>query len=218
MAQSKYVAGSIVATPKGDVRILSRRRGKNPSSGRVVHPRVVIEVLSTGTILDVQQGNLLNGKFNDYRERSVYGVGYIGSSLKLPGRGAYSIVRRIYDLWANMLKRAYGGYKTSYTGVTVDARWHNFTTFLSTVSQLPGYAEWERGEIPMALDKDVRGVEKRIYSLDTCSFIPSTENVRESALRRWHGSSASCKHNDRSSKQLFNSADAGAHSGSRQGV
>ena len=193
MAQSKYEAGTIISTSKGDVRVLSRRPGRNTKGLPHRHPRLVIEILKTGTVLDVQQGNVLNGKFNDYRERTVYGVGYLGSNITVPNRGVPHIVRRIYDLWANMLKRAYGGYDScySYADVEVDSRWHNFTTFLSTVHKIPGYSEWEKGDKRMNLDKDIRGRGKRMYALDTCMFVTPAENTRECAIRRWHGCSAS---------------------------
>ena len=221
MAQSKYVAGSIVSTPKGDVRVLARKSGKRLSSSVKRNPRLVIQVLSTGTVLDIQQGNLLAGKFRDHRACSVYGVGYLGSSIQIPDRGKSTIIRRIYDLWANMLKRAYGNYKScqGYEDVTVDPRWHNFTNFLSTVSQIPGYAEWENSSVPhMSLDKDIRSKGSRTYSLDTCSFVSLTENTREASRRRWHGSSAPCKHNGRNSKQFTDSGDERTSLGGGQGI
>lgn len=191
MATSKYSIGAIVSTPKGDVRILSRKPGKRLSGGKRLHPRIVVEVLKTGTVLDIQQGNLTLGKFNDYRTRTVYGVGYIGSSIVIPDRGEPSLIRRIYDLWANMLKRSYGGYSScgTYTDVTVDPRWHSFTNFLSTLHKVPGYAEWEKNLLPLSLDKDIRGRGKRLYSLDTCMFVSPSDNTREVLFRRWRGSS-----------------------------
>ena len=193
MATSKYSPGSIHLTPKGNVRILSRKPGKKYSQGKILHPRLVIEILATGTTLDIQQGNLILGKFNDYRARTVYGVGYTGSNITIPDRGTNSIIRRIYDLWANMLKRAYGGYQSckTYADVGVDPRWHSFTNFLNTVQKVPGYVEWEKGETPLSLDKDIKGDGRQVYSLDTCMFVSPSENTREACFRRWRGVSAS---------------------------
>lgn len=190
MATSNYYPGAIVETPKGKVRVLERKPGKRTANGKV-HPRVVIKILKTGTVLDVQQGNIPLGKFKDYREPTVYGIGYLGSNIQIPDRGQPNILRRIYDLWANMLKRAYGGYKScySYSDVRVDPRWHNFTNFLNTIVKVPGYHRWEKNEETMSLDKDSKFPDKRLYSLDTCVFVSIGENTRESSKRRWRGRS-----------------------------
>ena len=187
--KSIYSEGTIHETPKGTVRILKRKRGsKKPV---LVHPRLVIEILATGTVLDVQQGNLKAGKFTDYMERSVYGVGYLGSNISIPNRKYGTIIRRVYDLWANMLKRAYGGYKTCYRGATVEKRWHNFTNFLNTIHLVEGYDRWEKGE-NMHLDKDIKsGGKCREYSVENCIFVTSTENVSELLKRRWYGTNDS---------------------------
>ena len=181
---TKYFVGETYNTLKGQMRILERIPGKTSKDGIHHHPRCVVRMLATGTVLSVQTTNIASGKFTDYRLPSVYGVGYIGSELKIPARGAY--VRRVYDLWANMLKRAYGEYKDSYKGCTVDKRWHNFTNFINTLPQLTNYQHWEQGE-NYVLDKDIKIHGNKTYSLETCQFVPSSENIAESANRRWHG-------------------------------
>lgn len=186
MAQ-KFIEGSIIETPKGKIRILSRRPGKRLPNGKKVHPRAIIEFLKTGTVIDVQTTNLTSGKFHDHREPTVYGVGYIGSPITIPERGSGSIVRRVYDLWANMLKRVYGDYKGKYEGCSVDVRWHNFTTFLNTIHEVPCYTLWEENKIPYHLDKDIRIEGNKVYSRDTCTFVPAKVNIHESSMRRWHG-------------------------------
>lgn len=184
--KSKYEVGTIHKTPKGDVEIIGRVAGSKKPVVR--HPRIIIRVLKTGTIIDIQQGNLINGKFSDYREPTVYGVGYIGSKIVIPMRGSNSTIRKAYDLWANMLKRAYGNYKTSYNGVSVDPRWHDFTNFLNSIQELEGYSEWEK-DTSMCLDKDIKGNGSKVYSKDSCMFVPSSVNIKEGLNRRWHGSS-----------------------------
>ena len=187
----KYVPGSIIDTPKGKIKILSYSPGKRLSDGRKQHPRASIQFIETGTVLNAQTTNISCGKFSDYRKPTVYGVGYIGSTITVPKRDNSSVVRRIYDLWANMLKRAYGEYDTSYKGVSVDRRWHNFTTFLNTIQEIEGYKEWEENREPYVLDKDIKLPGNKVYSKDSCMFVRASDNIRESSLRRWHGSSAS---------------------------
>lgn len=191
MAATKYIIGAIVDTPKGQIRILSVKPGKRLQDGKRQHPRAAIEFLATGTVIDVQTTNIAAGKISDYREKTVYGVGYLGSQIKIPPRENASIVRRIYDLWANMLKRAYGNYACGYDNVTVDVRWHNFTNFLSTIQEIPCYSLWEKEPSKYCFDKDIRYAGNRMYSMDTCTFVPAKINVAEASFRRWHGTSAS---------------------------
>lgn len=167
--RGKFTLGSVHSTPSGDIAVVEepRRVGQNY--------RLVIRFLATGTVLDCQQNNLSQGKVKDFNVPTVYGVGYIGSSLKIPQRGRGTI-RRAYDLWANMLKRAYGGFDPSYVDVTVHARWHSFTNFLNTLPLVPGYASWEDGA-ELHFDKDKRVPGSRVYSLDTCWFIPPEQNL-----------------------------------------
>lgn len=188
MAKSQsYIVGSIVETPKGKVKILDYTPGKNLPDNKKLHARITIKCLGTGTVLDIQASNLRPGKFSDYRLPTVYGVGYIGSPIMIPNRGC--VLRNVYDLWANMLKRAYGKYATSYKGVTVDKRWHNFTNFINTIPTVEGYYDWEDDPTNFVLDKDTKVQGNKVYSRDTCRFIPATDNIRDSLLRRWHGSS-----------------------------
>lgn len=170
--KGKYKVGSTHSTPYGDVVVLEVIQG---TRGRGSAQRVVIRFLATGTVRNVQTNNISQGKVKDWNAPTVYGVGYIGSELRIPQRGV-STVRRAYDLWANMLKRAYGGFDPSYEDVTVDPRWHSFTRFLNSMPGLPGYDEWEAGA-DLHLDKDKRIPGNRTYGLDTCWLIPAEVNL-----------------------------------------
>lgn len=182
---TQFEKGFIVDTPKGKVKILERIPGKRLKDNKKIHPRAIIQVLETGTILNVQTSNLKEGKFNDYMKPTVYGVGFLGSNIVIPDRGKSHIIRRIYDLWSNMLKRCYGSYKTAYKDVTVDKRWHNFTTFLNTIQDVPCYILWEQNPNKYCLDKDIRFDGNRVYSRDTCTFVPIKVNMYEASTRRW---------------------------------
>jgi len=181
MTKTRYTEGSIHNTSKGKIQVLEYIPGYR-EGGRKIHPRATIKFLKTGTVINLSTPAIGTGHFCDCREPSVYGVGYIGSNIKIPNRGEY--IRRVYDLWANMLKRCYGEYKGQYKGCSVDKRWLNFTNFLNTIVDVPGYEMWERGE-DVHLDKDLSG--KRLYSRDTCQFISASDNVKEALSRRWHG-------------------------------
>lgn len=145
--------------------------------------RVVVRFEESGYVANVQASNIAPGKVRDPRKRTVYGVGYLDMDIKIPRRGD-GFIRRVYDLWANMLRRCYTDYKGCYVGVTVDPRWHSFRAFLNSLEDVPGFPEFERGE-NVHLDKDTRVPGSKVYSVDTCAFIPAFENIRDGALRRW---------------------------------
>lgn len=179
-----YEINKTYETPKGLIKILSRTKKQKLPNGKTKHPRAVIQFVETGTVIDIQTCNIKAGKFEDFMKPTVYGVGFMGSPIRIPDRGSNSIIRRIYDLWANMLKRAYGNYKTSYVGCRVDPRWHNFTTFLNTIHEVEGYEDWEK-DSSMHLDKDIKKGNCGVYSRDHCKFVSATENAVDSLKRRW---------------------------------
>lgn len=170
---SKYSQGTIINTKYGKVEIL-KNLGTRPV-------RLIVQFVDTGYITECRATNLLNSKVKDHRLPSVYGVGYL-DGIRIQPKGTEQ--RRIYDLWANMLKRAYGGYDTSYTDVTVDPAWHSFKTFLNTFSDIPNYDMFLAG-LDVHLDKDLRVPENRMYSLSTCQFIPTKDNIDAARNKRW---------------------------------
>lgn len=181
---TKYKVGMIFDTPQGKIKILDYTPGKRLPNNKRKHPRVTIKFIESGWVSNVQVCNIMTGKIRDFRKKTVYGVGYLDTDIKIPMRGN-SIIRRAYDLWANMLKRCYGGYKTCYEGCTVDVRWHSFKNFLNSIQELEGYDKWERGE-NMHLDKDIKVKGNKVYSADTCMFVTAHDNVEDQLNRRWH--------------------------------
>jgi len=79
-------------------------------------------------------------------------------------------------LWQNMLRRCFSdGFKQSrptYEGVTCSKEWLSMTKFIEDVSQMKGYGlkGWE-------LDKDILQKGNKLYSKDTCCFVPTEVNL-----------------------------------------
>lgn len=103
-------------------------------------------------------------------EPSVYGVGFIGEGNHKP-----SINRRktkAYSKWNNILHRSYDvkhkENNPTYKDVTVCEEWHNFQNF----------AQWfEENNIEgFELDKDILVKDNKIYSPETCCFVPREIN------------------------------------------
>ena len=117
-----------------------------------------------------------NGKIKCPYERRFYNVGYLGE-------GGYKVkedgkVTRVYQTWHDMLKRCYdeknrGKRNSTYIDCKVSEEWHNFQNF----------AKWYYNNYytvkneTMNLDKDILVKGNKIYSPETCVFVPNTINL-----------------------------------------
>lgn len=103
----------------------------------------------------------------------VYGVGVNdwGSSIKVNGRNLQE-----YDLWHCMLRRSFDEKRKqkypTYNDVTCSKEWLSMTKFIEDVSKMKGYGleGWE-------LDKDILQKGNKLYSKDTCCFVPAEVNM-----------------------------------------
>lgn len=105
--------------------------------------------------------------------RSVFGVGFYGD-------GKYKAKENdkhfyYYRVWQSMHDRCYSGKTSIYDNVTVCEEWHNYQNF----------ADWFHTTFPfglemydLRLDKDLlqQDVENKIYSPETCVWIPKRIN------------------------------------------
>ena len=103
-----------------------------------------------------------------FTKRLVYGVGIndygsnVGSNGKIIGS---------YYCWKEMLRRCYAKNTNNptYVDCSVDSNWHLFSNFIEFYDKeyIPGYS----------LDKDLLVKGNRIYSKDTCCFVPDAINT-----------------------------------------
>lgn len=108
------------------------------------------------------------------RPRSaVHGVGV--NDAPYPVRSTVNGKRTIcpyYSTWAAMLQRCYDTKfhvkHPSYAGCTVHTPWLTFSVFRTWMKQ----QNWQG----MALDKDLKQQGNKLYSPDTCLFIPQEVN------------------------------------------
>lgn len=130
--------------------------------------------LKTGFITEISRPNwrsLKDISIVDGYAKNVAGVGFLGEPI--PAN------ERLYELWYNMIARCYNTSHPSYKyygerGVTVSPIWHSFEYFSRTISKVPGYHKLVQGE-RLDLDKDYFG--SKVYSPDTCVFLPISHNV-----------------------------------------
>jgi len=102
----------------------------------------------------------------------VFGVGindWVGFTY-IGGKGI-----KEYKLWADMLRRCfdekYKQNQPTYQGVTCSKEWLSMTKFIEDVSQMKGF-----GFDGWSLDKDILQKGNKLYSKDTCCFVPAEVN------------------------------------------
>lgn len=108
-------------------------------------------------------------------ERRYYGIGYLGEGEYKPTENRKPT--RVYDSWHSMLQRCYDGkfqekYPT-YKDCKVCDEWLNFQNFAQW------YEEnfYEIKSQQMSLDKDILIKHNKIYSPETCIYVPQTINT-----------------------------------------
>ena len=120
----------------------------------------------------VTSGNIRSGSVKDTSIPSVYGVGINDSDTKVKKDG--KIVPE-YKLWTAMLQRCFCEIKSkAYESVTCCSRWLSFNSFIEDVSKMENYEKvisdgWH-------LDKDLLFKGNKIYSPETCCFVPQEVN------------------------------------------
>lgn len=117
-------------------------------------------------------------------EPRVYGKGYMGEGVYKSSEGGKHT--KIYLTWKNMLNRCYSDqvqlYNPTYEDCLVADEWLNFQNFAQW------YVEnyYEVYNETMSLDKDILFKGNRIYSPETCIFVPQKINnllVKSDKLR-----------------------------------
>lgn len=148
---------------------------KNDGKLRVIeyrgHLDVIVKFEDTGYVTSVQAGALITGKIKDHFKPSVRGVGIVGKEqVKINGKHT-----KEYNLWRAMIDRCYWEkYQekyTSYIGCTMSENFKYFPYFKEWCSEQTGL------NLPTyQLDKDLLVKGNKIYSEDTCVFVPREIN------------------------------------------
>ena len=122
-------------------------------------------------IYNRKYGDFKRGKIKNPYFPSTFGVGYIGKGEHLSRVDGKKTT--LYTSWSNMLRRCYDkDYQDkhpTYKGCYVDDSWHNFQNFAAwfTKNQVEGFY----------LDKDILFEGNKVYSPETCCFVPQEINT-----------------------------------------
>ena len=119
-------------------------------------------------------GDFKNGKVKCPYEPRVFNIGYLGEGKYKSKENKKTT--KIYSTWRNMLERCYYSKyhekHPSYIDCIVCDEWHNFQNFAQWYDN--NYYEIKNEK--MCLDKDILIKGNKIYSPDTCVFVPQSIN------------------------------------------
>ena len=159
----------------GDFKILKYNDARN----------VEIQFLKTGFETTVQLGNIKSGKVKDPYSPSVFGVGILGTKY-LPSINGVNT--KEYKLWCHMLERCYNDTyqkkRPTYEGCEVGDNFKYYEYFYEWCHKQIGFNSkgWQ-------MDKDLLIKGNKVYSEDSCIFLPREINqllVKRTASRGEH--------------------------------
>lgn len=115
---------------------------------------------------------VLEGKIKNPYHPSIFGVAYYGE-----GKYSHKNHRKYYQSWFNMLMRGYDekekNRRPTYKECIVDLRWHNFQVFAKWMEENYNPKTMQGWQ----LDKDILLKGNKIYSPETCCFVPQEINT-----------------------------------------
>ena len=134
---------------------------------------VEIQFLNTGYETVVQSGHIKSGGVKDRYSPSVYGVGITGTKHPTYEGGVQT---KEYVLWNGMLERCYSTiFKKkcpTYEGCEVSDNFKSYEYFYEWCNNQIGF-----GNEGWHLDKDLLIKSNKVYSENSCIFIPSEINL-----------------------------------------
>jgi hypothetical protein len=154
----KLIEGSVYEGTYGSFKVLEYRSKKE----------VIVQFTKTGTIRKTSSSAALSGRVKDTYFPTVAGVGCIGNTTS----SVNGKIKASYHTWRGMLRRCYqdsGTAKTYYGIISVCKDWWCYEV----------YEKWYNDNVieGFQVDKDFTVVGCKIYSPETCCFIPNKINA-----------------------------------------
>lgn len=138
---------------------------------------VYVSFIETGYSTVTQMKHVLEGCVKDRFSPSVKGVGIVGDeTIQYDGKQI-----REYKLWQDMLERCYceklHTISPSYLGCSVSDNFKYFPYFKEWCNKQTGFKYKDDKGVPFQLDKDILVKGNKVYSEDTCVFLPQEVNL-----------------------------------------
>lgn len=125
---------------------------------------------------EINWNNFKSGNVKNAYDKTICNVGYVGEG-KYKTTEPNGKLTRIYVTWHDLIIRCYDKDKRhlhpTYEDCEVCEEWHNFQNFAKWYTK--NYYDIGKGR--MHLDKDILIKGNRIYSPETCVFIPQRINM-----------------------------------------
>ena len=147
----------------GDFKIVKYNNSRN----------VDIQFINTGFETSSQLEHIKNGNVKDPYVASVHGVGIAGAKYPITVNG---VKTKEYMLWCSMLERCYNAtyqkQRPTYEGCEVSDNFKSYEYFYEWCHNQIGFDNegWH-------LDKDLLVKGNKVYSEDSCIFIPKEINL-----------------------------------------
>ena len=131
-----------------------------------------VKFLNTGHIDEFRKDAVLKGEIRDKYAVSFLDVGIIGN---IKTRGKY---KPDYIVWRNLIYRCYSKTNKAYRDVTVCERWKTFEYFYKDIPLIEGWniKQFEAGELDLDKDSKQEFNKAKVYSVETCRWLPRTQN------------------------------------------
>lgn len=127
----------------------------------------------TGYIRKTSSAEIRLGKIFNPFKKDTFGIGYLGIFSKEEKSEPDYLVA--YTLWRNMFSRCYSknflGNSPTYIGCTVSEDFHSFKCFYIWCKKQKNFNR--KG---FQLDKDILSKGNKVYSPNTCRFVPKSIN------------------------------------------
>ena len=164
-----YYEGRVFKTNKcGDIVVINYFKASN----------VIVQFLNTGARTKTCSGDILNGYVKDVFAPNIYNKGYLGCH-------DANVTRKnrpeSYNVWLDMIRRCccetYKQKNKHYVSSVVDARFESYFNYRSWCEKQIGFGLKDDKGRPFALDKDILIKGNKVYSEDTCCFVPAEINT-----------------------------------------
>ena len=172
-AKKKYEGVVYTSNNSGDVIVVEYRSAKE----------VVVKFINSGYTTTTEMNCVKRGTIKDVTAPTLQGIGISGSELK---RGKDGKILKEYQTWQDMILRCYNEKlhkkHPTYIGCTTSENFNYYPYFKDWCNKQIGFGNegWE-------LDKDILVKGNKIYSEDTCCFVPREINSLFGNNRRNRG-------------------------------